>query len=214
MKVLVIGATGTLGGPIVEALKSKGHEVIGVSRKSTPSVDISKPEELKSFLEGIDPVDHIVCTGGGVYFGENMELNKITDESIYLGINSKMMGQVNVVRFGYPKINAGGSILLTGGIVAYKPLIPNASHVGMINSALNGFVISCADDFSKLEPTKGPRVNVIHPPLIKESAVAFGQTGEGLPSASEAAEIFCKCLFDETGTGQEYFIPGFNAKEM
>ena len=181
--------------------------MIGVSRKSTPPVDIAKTDQLKKFLTEMDPVDHIICTGGGAHFGS--KLDDLTDEQIYEGINSKLMGQVNVIRFGHKKLNKGGSILLTGGIIAYKPIFPDAAQVGLVNSGLNGFVIGAAHDLKD----DGVRINVIHPPLIKESAVYFGMSGDGLPSAEEAAKIYSDCLFKETGTGQEYFFPGFNGKE-
>ena len=172
-------------------------------------MDIEKTDELKTFLEEMDPVDHIVCTGGAVQFAEG-PLETLTDATIYRGIDSKLMGQVNIARFGHKSVKKGGSILLTGGLVAYKPLFPNASHIGMINAALNGFVICAGND---LKQAGGPRLNVIHPPLIKETDIAaFGGTGEGLPAAAEVADVYYKSLFEETGTGQEYFIPGFNGK--
>merc|ERR1712157_277643 len=190
-------------------LEAEGHEVIAVSRKTTPlSVDIEKTEDLKTFLEEMDPVDHIVCTGGAVQFAEG-PLETFTDAMIYRGIDSKLMGQVNIARFGHKSVKEGGSILLTGGLVAYKPLFPNASHIGMINAALNGFVICAGNDLKD----EGVRLNVIHPPLIKETDIAaFGGTGEGLPSAAEVADVYFRSLFEDTGTGQEYFIPGFNGK--
>ena len=206
MKVLVIGASGTVGSAITKKLQEGGHEVVAVSRKTEPSVDIEKTEDLKAFLEAMDPVDHIVCTGGAVQFAEG-GLETLTDAAIYRGIDSKLMGQVNVARFGHKSIRKGGSILLTGGLVAYKPLFPNASHIGLVNSALNGFVICAGNDLQDV------RLNVIHPPLIKETDIAaFGGTGEGLPAAAEVAEVYCKSLFEDSGTGQEYFIPGFDGK--
>jgi len=207
MKVLVIGASGTVGSAITKKLRAEGHEVIAVSRTTEPSVDIEKTDDLKAFLEGMDPVDHIVCTGGAVQFAEG-GLDTLTKDTIYRGIDSKLMGQVNVARFGHKSVRKGGSILLTGGLVAYKPLFPNASHIGMVNAALNGFVICAGNDLKE-----ECRLNVIHPPLIKETDIAaFGGTGEGLPAAAEVADVYYKSLFEETGTGQEYFIPGFNGK--
>jgi NAD(P)-dependent dehydrogenase (short-subunit alcohol dehydrogenase family) len=201
MRVLLIGATGTIGKAINELLTAEGHEVIAVSRKSSPPVDIEKTDDLKTFLKDMDPVDHIICTAGRVHFGGS--LNEITDDEFCLGIHSKLMGQVNVVRFGHAKVT--GSILLTGGMLAYKPLFPNASQVGLVNSALNGFVICAGSDLKEM----GVRVNVIHPPLIKETAVVSGMSGEGLPSAQEAARVYVDYLFKETGTGQEFLFPGF-----
>lgn len=202
MKILLFGSSGTIGKAIAENLTSAGHEVIGISRKTDPGVDIGKPEELKAYLEGMEPVDHIICTGGGVHFGG--PLHTLTDDEIYNGIHSKLMGQVNIVRFGYFKINKGGSILLTGGMLAYKYMFPNASQVAMVNSALNGFVVSAGGDCQDL------RINVLHPPLIAESAALFGLPPDGCPTAAEGAKVYAKCLFDETGTGQEYTFPGFD----
>jgi len=199
MKILLIGATGTIGKPIAYALKSQGHEVIEASRKS--GLDISKPEILKKYLKDMELVDHIISTGGGVHFGSS--LKEITDEQLYEGIHSKLMGQCNIVRFGIDRVKKGGSILLTGGILAYKPIFPNSSQVGLVNSGLNGFVIGAAEDFKET----GVRINVIHPPLIQETAKAVGMPGDGLPTAAEAANVFLNCTFKETGTGQEYLFP-------
>lgn len=84
-------------------------------------------------------------------------------------------------------------------------MFPNTSQVAMINSTLNGFVIGAGADFKK----DGIRINVIHPPLIAESAPIFGMPADGLPTKAESAKIYAKCLFQETGTGQEYTFPGF-----
>jgi len=204
MKVLVIGASGTIGKAITDRITADGHEVIAVSRKTTPGVDIGKSDDLKKFLEEMDPVDHIVCTGGAVPVG-GKDMDTFTDDFMYEGINSKMMGQVNLIRFGHKKVNKGGSILVTGGIIAHKAIFPKNAHMGMICSALNGFVIGAADELKD----RGVRINVIHPPLLQETAVAFGISGDGIPPAKEAAKCYAKCLFQESSTGQEYFLDGF-----
>merc|ERR1712176_597405 len=203
MKILTIGASGTIGKAIVEKLSSDGHEVIAVSRKTTPSVNIDDSAGLQKFLSEMDPVDHIVCTGGGVHFGPE-SVDELTDDQIMVGIQSKLMGQVNVMRHGYKKLNKGGSILVTGGIIAHKPIFPKAAHVGLVCSGLNGFVVGLANDLED----SGVRINVIHPPLLKETATSFGMSGDGIPDAKEAAEAYAKCLFSETGTGQQYFLEG------
>lgn len=45
MKVLVIG-TGLAGGAAVSALTARGHEVVGVSRSSSPTVDAGDPGSI------------------------------------------------------------------------------------------------------------------------------------------------------------------------
>lgn len=206
MKVLVIGASGTVGKAILDKITSEGHEVMAVSRKTSPGVDIGDSAGLQKFLAEIDPVDHIVCTGGGVHMkGETIE--ELTDDQILLGLHSKLMGQINLIRYGYKKVNKGGSILITGGLLAYKPLFPKLAHVAMVNSGLNGFVIHAASDFKD----SGVRINVIHPPFIRETGEKIGLSEDmlkELPPAKEAAETYVKCLFEETGTGQTYFVDG------
>merc|ERR1712176_1107753 len=83
-----------------------------------------------------------------------------------------------------------------GGIIAHKAIFPKNAHMGMICSALNGFVIGAADELKD----RGVRINVIHPPLLQETAVAFGISGDGIPPAKEAAKCYAKCLFQESGS--------------
>ena len=48
MRILVVGATGTIGRPVVEALSAR-HEVVEVSRRSTPFTVDASTSPLASF---------------------------------------------------------------------------------------------------------------------------------------------------------------------
>ncbi len=64
MKVTVTGATGNVGGALVEALKAKGHEVTALSRSAGPGVvQWAKPKEEPppaEALSGQDAVIHLL----------------------------------------------------------------------------------------------------------------------------------------------------------
>ncbi|HEY2189048.1 MAG TPA: sugar nucleotide-binding protein, partial [Caldimonas sp.] len=61
MKLLLVGATGTIGQAVAAAL-SQRHEVVPVSR-NTPllRVDISSPESIRSLFAQAGPLDGVVC---------------------------------------------------------------------------------------------------------------------------------------------------------
>src|SRR5665213_3426348 len=97
MKTLVVGPNGTIGKQVVRLLKEKGNEVIGASRSTNPSLDITNPSNIESFYANLGEVDAIISVAGDASFSF---LNKVSDDQIQLGIRSKLLGQVNLVRKG------------------------------------------------------------------------------------------------------------------
>jgi uncharacterized protein YbjT (DUF2867 family) len=76
MRVAVIGATGTIGRPLVDAL-SQTHEVVGVARRpprdnhvNWVAADATDAVAISSALEGIDVVYHLVHSLGSADFEE------------------------------------------------------------------------------------------------------------------------------------------------
>ena len=78
MRVAVIGATGTIGRPLVEALSSL-HDVVGVARRPpSPSddritwvaADATDANAIRAALDGIDVVYHLVHSLGSADFEE------------------------------------------------------------------------------------------------------------------------------------------------
>jgi uncharacterized protein YbjT (DUF2867 family) len=77
MRVAVIGATGTIGRPLVEAL-SLTHEVVGVARRPPPgddhvswiAADATDAVGISSALQGVDVVYHLVHSLGSADFEE------------------------------------------------------------------------------------------------------------------------------------------------
>ena len=61
MRVLVIGATGTIGRAVSEALEA-GHEVLRASRNGPLRVDLADTATLSPLFEEVGPLDAVVCS--------------------------------------------------------------------------------------------------------------------------------------------------------
>ncbi len=178
MKVVVIGATGTIGKAVADALAKKGHEVIRASRKSAVRVDIEDAATLRALFASTKDIDAVVCCAGGAGWGP---LTNLTDDDFALSLRYKLMGQVNVVRVARDKVRDGGSITVTSGILASKPM-PGSAAVSLVNAGLEGFVRAAG-----LEMQRGVRVNVVSPPWVKETLRAMKmEESHGLAAADVA----------------------------
>ena len=199
MKIVVLGATGTIGKAVAELLQSKGHEVIAASRSTNPSVNISDPSSIDHFYEQIGEVDAIVSVAGEAAF---VALDKLTDEQIQLSLNSKLLGQVNMVRKGLTKLRPNGVAVITGGFLAYKPA-PQTAMIAMVNAGLEGFAKAAA-----LDLTEGRRILIVHPPWVAETAEILGMDPSPWPNAAETAEAYLTAV-ESTKTGEPIFVEGY-----
>ena len=188
MRVLVVGATGTIGAAVVEALEGVGHDVIGVSRSSEPGVDIEQTDSIAAIYEEVGDVDAVICTAGSGSFGP---LEELDERDFWDTIGSKLMGQINLVRLGLGQVS--GSFTLTSGILAQQPW-PGSSALAMVNGALESFGRAAALDM------EGVRINVVSPPLVRETAEQMGMEGKGVP-ADELAQLYLEVLAGE-GSGE------------
>src|ERR1700712_612540 len=111
MKIVVVGSSGTIGKAVSQLLKDKGHEITGVSRSTQPGVNITDGSSIDSFYAALGEVDAIICAAGGAMPGA---FDKVTDEQVHFSINSKLLGQVNMVRKGLRKVRPGGVFIITG----------------------------------------------------------------------------------------------------
>jgi NAD(P)-dependent dehydrogenase (short-subunit alcohol dehydrogenase family) len=181
MKIIVIGATGTIGGEVVKALTSKKHEIVAASRSGQPSVNLDDPASIRALFERVRDADAVVSCAGNAVFKPFAEL---TDADYELGLRSKLMGQVAVARVAKDHLRDGGSITLTSGVLAIRPM-PGSASISLVNSGLEGFVRAAA-----LEMPRGIRINDVSPPWVKETLVKFGMDPtHGLP-ASDVAKAY------------------------
>jgi NADP-dependent 3-hydroxy acid dehydrogenase YdfG len=198
MKIILIGAAGTLGSAVDKALNAR-HEIVRVGRKSGDfQVDITDPASIEQLFSKVREFDAVVSATGEVHFGPFAE---ITQDKFQIGLRSKLMGQVNLVAFGMKYIRDGGSFTLTTGQINEDPISVGASGA-MVNGGLEAFARSAA-----IELPRKLRINVVSPTVTEESWSAFGPffPGQKPVSASEAAMGYVKSV-EGMQTGKVYRI--------
>lgn len=163
MRVIVIGGTGTIGSAVVKAL-SPTHEVVTVGhQKGAYQVDLASPDSITRLFKAIGTCDAVVSTAGIAKFAG---LDELSYEDYFVGLNNKLMGQVNLVRIGTAFVTNQGSFTLTSGVLSQEPMKGSAS-ISMVNAGLEGFVRAAAIDLPR-----GLRVNVVSPPWVTETLIA------------------------------------------
>jgi len=198
MKIILVGAPGTLGKAVDKALSAR-HEVVRAARNSGDfQVDITDPKSIKQLYAKIGEFDAVVCTAGDVHFGPLVEF---TQDQFEVGLRSKLMGQVNLVTLGLKHIRAGGSFTLTTGQINDDPIRVGASGA-MVNGGLEAFIRSAA-----IELPRALRINIVSPTVTEESWSAFGPffPGQKPIPASEAALGYVKSV-EGMQTGKVYRI--------
>lgn len=160
MKVVVIGGNGTIGKKVTDRLSEK-HEVLVAGRNSGDvTVDIADSESIEKMFAQTGKVDAIVNVAGEAKWDK---FNNLSEDDFYIGIKSKLMGQVNMVRIGRNYLNPGGSITLTTGILADDP-VDMTTSAALVNGAIHSFVKAVA-----LETENGIRVNAVSAGLVEDA---------------------------------------------
>ena len=190
MRILLIGATGTIGRSVAAALSK--HDLILASHAKAPeTVDITDPSSLLALLKRVGQVDAIVSAAGSAAW---KPLAELTDADFAFSLTNKLMGQVNVARYGFASVKDGGSITLTSGSLAQNPMVGSGA-VSLVNSGVEGFGRAAA-----LEAPRRIRVNVVSPPWVSETLQAMGQDPKGgLPASVVAKSYVASVEGQETG---------------
>lgn len=160
MKILIIGGKGTIGKKVSDHF-SKKHEIrIGGRSSGDVIVDIADSKSIERMFESIGNVDAVICIAGDAKWAA---FDSMTEKDFYIGLNSKLMGQVNIVRIGQGYLNAGGSFTLTTGILADHPVVLTAS-AAMVNGGIHSFVKAVS-----LELKNGIRINAVSSGLVEDA---------------------------------------------
>jgi len=192
MKLILVGATGVIGGAVAAAL-SRRHELVAVTRRSEPvRVDISSPASIRALFDAVGPVDGIISAAGAARF---KPLAQLEDEDFAFCLQNKLLGQVNLVREGLQRVRNGGLIVVTSGILSRLPA-PGGSAISLVNAGLEAFVRAAA-----LEAPRAIRINVVSPPWVSETLTKLGMDPKAGMAASVVAQAYVRAV-EGSMTGQ------------
>ncbi len=164
MKLLIIGGKGTIGKK-VSAHFSKKHEIVIAGRNSGDvTVDIADSKSIKAMFDSIGKIDAILCIAGEAKWAP---FDSLAEDDFYIGLKSKLMGQVNLVRIGKDYLNTGGSCTLTTGILADYPVAMTTS-AAMVNGGIHSFVKAAA-----LELKNELRINAVSSGLVEDAVEKY-----------------------------------------
>src|SRR5688500_13885637 len=187
MRILIVGANGTVGRAATMALKDR-HEIIKVGRTSGDiNADLTDPVSIKSIFARSGRVDAIVCAAGHSHFGP---LSAMTEKDFRKGLDDKLMGQINLVLIGLKHIADAGSFTLTTGVLDRDP-VRGGANAAAVNGAISAFVRSAA-----LEMPRGVRINAVSPALLEDSVARFAGVFPGhIPvSSARAGQAYVKSV--------------------
>ncbi|MCW3091453.1 MAG: short-chain dehydrogenase/reductase [Ferruginibacter sp.] len=193
MKIIIVGATGTMGKYLARAFEKENEVVKAASKGGDIQVDITSTESIENMYKQVGAFDALISTAGPTYVGP---WKKMTDKEFRKGIDGKMMGQINLVLIGQHYINPKGSFSLITGALTHDPQT-NFANASAANGAVEAFVRAAA-----IELENGIRINAVSPTVIEESPQYFPYFPGDIPVTMQQLEFgFRKAVFG-ANTGQ------------
>ncbi|MEE1812205.1 short chain dehydrogenase [Streptomyces sp. BE133] len=198
MRILLVGAGGTLGSAVRQALVARGHEVIGVGRSGGDLVaDVTDPQALARLYTEAGPLDAVAVAAGDAVF---RPLGELTADDFMTTFRGKALSQLELVRQGARHVAPTGSFTLVSGIVAEEPILAGAA-ASAANGAVEAFVRAAAIE---LPPQ---RINAVSPTVVEESLPAYGPFFAGMEAvpADRVATAYVRSI-EGAQTGQVYRV--------
>jgi NAD(P)-dependent dehydrogenase (short-subunit alcohol dehydrogenase family) len=225
-KVLVIGGASGVGFAVAQAALEAGAQVIVGSSQATRieaaaetlgrgatgrTVDVKDESSVAAFFEAAGPFDHLVFTAGdwGHMFGATRDLDV---EASKARMEVRFWGAARAAKYATRQIANEGSITLTGGMLAHRPM-PGAPLTTASAHTTEGLALGLARDLAPI------RVNAVCLGLIMSEQVQ--NMGEAmikgftaslpLPrggTVEEAAEAYLYLMRATYVTGQVVRVDG------
>jgi NAD(P)-dependent dehydrogenase (short-subunit alcohol dehydrogenase family) len=228
-RVVILGGTSGLGLATAQAAAAEGAEIIIVSSNQERvnktlatlpanskgyTADLTKEEDIKNIFEKIGALDHLVFTAG-----DSLQLNMLEDVQIEEArkyFNVRYWGAFTAIKYAAPHISKKGSIVLTSGVVATRP-VKGWSLGSSICAAMEGLTRAMAIELAPV------RVNIVSPGIIKTNLWSgmseedregmYKHLSETLPvqkvgEAADIAQTFLYLMKQSFGTGQTLIVDG------
>ncbi len=193
MKILVIGASGHIGGVVADTLASRGHDVLRASRTGEWTVDITEPESVRALFAATGTVDAIIVAAGKVPFKHVTELDR---DDYLAAFVSKALPQLALVGTALEHVSDGGSITLTTGVLSRAPIATGAAGAAA-NGAVESFVITAA-----AEAPRGIRINAVSPDVLENSPASHSLFTGHRPVTDEEVSRAYTLAVEGIGNGQ------------
>lgn len=198
MKILLVGALGTVGSAVAAELGGR-HELVTAGRKGGDlRLDLADRHSIEAALAKLGTVDAIVSAAGQVGWAPLLDL---TPEQWAFSLANKLMGQVNLALIGQRHLRDGGSITLTSGVLNHDPVAYGAA-ASLANGGIEGFVRAAA-----AELPRGLRINAVSPGVLVESMDDLGPFFRGFQPVPGARVALGYARSVEGGeTGKVYAV--------
>lgn len=196
MRILLVGASGTLGTAVRSALADR-HELITASRSGADErVDITDPESVARLYAVVGTVDAVACAAGSVTL---TALARLSREDLEAGIRHKLLGQVELVRLGQAHVRPGGSFTLITSVLSDDP-VPGSAAAALVSGGLKAFVRAAA-----IELPAGLRINAVSPSVFTTSLPSALFPGAVGVAPARVARAYVKSI-EGAQTGQIYRV--------
>ncbi|CAN5390427.1 short chain dehydrogenase [soil metagenome] len=193
MKIIIVGASGTMGKHLTNAFEKEHKVITAASKGCDVQVDITSLSSIENMYKQVGSFDALISTAGPTYVGPWKKMN---DKEFRKGVEGKMMGQINLVLIGQHYINFKGSFTLITGALSHDPQL-NFANASAANGAVEGFVRAAA-----IELENGIRINAVSPTVIENSPQYFPFFPGDIPVTMQQLEYgFRKSVFG-ANTGQ------------
>ncbi len=198
MRILLVGADGAIGSA-VEAGLGKKHEIIRAGRsRGDVRIDISSEASISRVFEETLRLDAVIAAAGELHFGPLMDM---TSAQLAFGINSKLLGQVNLARYAAKYIADGGSVTLVSGIIGEQP-VAGGAIAALVNAAIEGFVLGAS-----VNMPRGIRINAVSPGIVTETKDKYAPLFDGFePVPARRVAVAYARSVEGAQTGQVYRV--------
>lgn len=225
-KVVVVGGASGVGFAVASAALAAGAQVVVGSSQAARieaaagrlgagatgrTVDVTDEASVAAFFEAAGPFDHLVFTAGdwGHMRGPTRELDI---EASKARLEVRFWGAARAAKHAMRQIAPDGSISLTGGMLAHRPM-PGAPLTTASAQSTEGLALGLARDLAPV------RVNCVCLGLIlSEQVQGMGEAGikgftARLPlprggTVEEAAEAYLYLMRASYVTGQVLRVDG------
>jgi len=172
--IVVLGGTSGIGRELAAAYAHKGHPVVVSGRDEQRAqkvateiggdttgigLDLAEPESIRSALEPIGAVQHLVIAA------IERDVNRINEydrlRALRL-VTLKLVGYTESVHVLQNRFSKDSSVLLFGGLAKERPY-DGSTTVSTVNGGVSGMVRTLACELAPV------RVNAIHPGIVGDS---------------------------------------------